>query len=205
MKIRPVAVMLSVASVGLCQTPESDALQSLLAEVHQLRQDIEAITLASDQTQPPATKLEQIVPAAGAVAILGFEDLGGIAGVAVNIRELRGGRAGSARGLVVEVTEGPYGQQRSFIDADEIPGLLNGLDALLNIVTNPTQFKNFEARYTTRGNFQVTAVNSATGAIQYGVRAGRFTSAVKAGLSADNLRQLRAIFAAASERLSSLP
>jgi chromosome segregation ATPase len=48
-----VAVMLFGTSAGLCQTTakEPDALQALLAEVHQLRQDIEAVTVASQRVQ----------------------------------------------------------------------------------------------------------------------------------------------------------
>jgi chromosome segregation ATPase len=47
------AVMLFAASDGLCQTPakEPDTLQALLLEVHQLRQDIEAMTVASQRVQ----------------------------------------------------------------------------------------------------------------------------------------------------------
>lgn len=47
------AVTLFAASNGLCQTPakEPDTLQALLMEVHQLRQDIEAMTLASQRVQ----------------------------------------------------------------------------------------------------------------------------------------------------------
>ncbi len=47
------AVMLLAVSEGLCQTPASqpDTLQSLLIEVHQLRQDIEAMTVASQRVQ----------------------------------------------------------------------------------------------------------------------------------------------------------
>jgi len=46
-------VMLFGTSAGLCQTPakEPDGLQALLTEVHQLRQDIEAITVASQRVQ----------------------------------------------------------------------------------------------------------------------------------------------------------
>jgi chromosome segregation ATPase len=45
--------VLFLASNGLCQTPakESDTLQSLLVEVHQLRVDIEAMTVASQRAQ----------------------------------------------------------------------------------------------------------------------------------------------------------
>ena len=44
-----IAVMFFGTSAGLCQTPakEPDALQALLTEVHHLRQDIEAVTVAS--------------------------------------------------------------------------------------------------------------------------------------------------------------
>jgi len=47
------AAMSLVAFNGQCQTPakETETLQSLLVEVHQLRQDIEAITLASQRVQ----------------------------------------------------------------------------------------------------------------------------------------------------------
>ena len=47
------AAMLLAASVGMCQTPakEPDPLRSLLLEVHQLRQDIQAATVASQRVQ----------------------------------------------------------------------------------------------------------------------------------------------------------
>ena len=46
-------VILFSASVGLCQTPvkEADTLQSLLAEVHHLRQAIENMTVTSQRVQ----------------------------------------------------------------------------------------------------------------------------------------------------------
>jgi chromosome segregation ATPase len=48
-----VVVMLFGTSTGFCQTPakEPDALQALLTEVHLLRQDIEAVTVASQRVQ----------------------------------------------------------------------------------------------------------------------------------------------------------
>jgi chromosome segregation ATPase len=45
-------LVLFAVSIGRCQTPEKpDILQSLLTEVHQLRQDIEAMTVASQRVQ----------------------------------------------------------------------------------------------------------------------------------------------------------
>jgi chromosome segregation ATPase len=48
-----IAVMLFAAPDGLCQTPAKgpDMLQALLVEVHQLRQSIEAMTVASQRVQ----------------------------------------------------------------------------------------------------------------------------------------------------------
>jgi hypothetical protein len=57
-------VMLFIASDGLCQTPvkETDTLQSLLAEVHQLRMDIEAMTVASQRVQIALYELQKEPP-----------------------------------------------------------------------------------------------------------------------------------------------
>jgi hypothetical protein len=58
------SVMLFIASHGLCQTPvkETDTLQSLLAEVHQLRMDIEAMTVASQRVQIALYELQKEPP-----------------------------------------------------------------------------------------------------------------------------------------------
>src|ERR1035437_4740861 len=54
------AAMLFVASNGLCQTPakDSDTLQSLLMEVRQLRQAIEAMTAAAQRVQIALSALQ---------------------------------------------------------------------------------------------------------------------------------------------------
>ena len=59
------AVMLSVASNGLCQTPakEPDTLQSLLMEVHRLSQEIAAMTVASQRVQIALYTLQMQDPA----------------------------------------------------------------------------------------------------------------------------------------------
>lgn len=53
MRVIVASAMLFVGSVGLCQTPtkEADTVQSLLVEVRQLRQAIEAMTVASQRVQ----------------------------------------------------------------------------------------------------------------------------------------------------------
>jgi len=110
------------------------------------------------------------------VLTLGFDDLGSVRGISVDVRELRDLKSPGVgvRGLVVDVRESQYRNERSFVDADEIPELLKGLDALLAVKENPTPFKNFEVRYTTRGELQLTAFSTRDGSINYSVRVGRF-------------------------------
>jgi hypothetical protein len=71
----PFAFVLFVASRGLCRTPEKpDALQSLFIEVLQLRQDIEAMTIASQRVQM-ALHASQIQDASVARATLRLDDV----------------------------------------------------------------------------------------------------------------------------------
>jgi hypothetical protein len=151
----------------------------------------------------PATKLEAFEPAAGSVLTLGYSELGTIGSVSVDVREMRDGRAAAVRGLVVEVKQSQYQSEKAFVDADEIPELLKGIDALLDVHSNPTAFVQFEVRYTTRGKLQITAYNSTGNAIRYAVQAGRITHA-STFVDEDGLRKLRGMFEAAQKKLSAL-
>jgi hypothetical protein len=111
-------------------------------------------------------------------------------------------KGGSARGLLVEVTQSQYRSERSFVDADEVSDLLKGVDALLEVKTNPTQFKNFEVRYTTRGELQLTAFNNDKGVVQYAVQVGRTLKAQVVGISEANMLELRRMFEAGSQTLN---
>jgi hypothetical protein len=149
---------------------------------------------------PPATKIEAFKPAAGTVVTLGYNELGSTYGVSVDAREMRDTRGNVVRGVTVEVTQSEYRQERAFVDADELPELLKGIDALLSVKTNPTTYQNFEVRYTTKGDLQITAFNR-SGQIIYAVQAGRIATA-QAFLPDDYaLRQLRTMFETASRQL----
>jgi hypothetical protein len=89
------------------------------------------------------------------------------------------------------------------VDADEIPELLRGIDALMQVKANPTQFENFEVRYTTRGELRLTAFTSRIGreSISYSDEAGRSLKAQRF-LSEDDMRKLRAMFEAATQKLN---
>ncbi len=156
---------------------------------------------------PPATKLEAFKPAAGTVVTVGYTELGTVSGspsgtVSVDARELRDAKGDLVRGVVVGVTKGEYQEERAFIDTDELPDLLKGMDALLSVKTNPTTYESFEVRYTTKGELQLTAFNSGS-KISYAVEAGRTTHA-NAFADENGFRRLRAMFQEASQKLGTL-
>jgi hypothetical protein len=188
-----VVVSLVVASAG-CEAVQGEEEQGGTA----------AQAAAAAQAPPPATKIEGFRPAAGSVVTFGYDELGSVTGVSVDVRELRDAKGGGVRGLLVEVTESEYRKERSFVDADEIPELLKGFDALLEVKENPTTFKNFEVRYTTKGDLQLTAFNSSRGTIMFAVQAGRTLKAQRVGLGVPEMQKLRGMFEAAQQKLGAL-
>jgi hypothetical protein len=150
---------------------------------------------------PPATKLEAFKPAAGSVVTLGYSELGRVSGISVDVRELKDARASTARGLLVEVRESQYRQERSFVDADEVPDLLRGIDALLSVESNPTPFKQFEVRYLTKGELQLTAFNDSRGQIKYVIQAGRGLRA-QSFIDQSEMRRFREMIATAAQQLA---
>ena len=153
---------------------------------------------------PPATKMEAFAPASGSVVTLGYDELGKFGGVSVDVREMHDTKGARVRGLLVEVTESDYRKERSFVDADEIPELLKGFDALLEVSANPTHFNSFEVRYKTRGDLQLTAFNTRGDQILYAVQTGRTLTAERVGLTAADMQKIRGLFEAASQKLNSL-
>jgi hypothetical protein len=157
---------------------------------HPLRAQEPPVASVAPPNLPPATKLEAFKPAAGSILTIGYTQLGKVSGVRVDVREMKDANGNTVRGLLVDVTESQYREERSFVDADEIPELLKGLDALLAVNSNPTRFEQFEVRYTTRGELEITAFNSSQGGIQYAVEAGRTLKAQRF-LGAGDMRKFR--------------
>jgi hypothetical protein len=163
-----------------------------------------AASPASVQQPPPATKVEAFRPSAGTIVTLGYNDLGTIGfQVVVDARELSEPRGVKVRGVSVAVIESQYRTERAFIDADELPELLRGIDALLAINANPTRYENFEVRYTTKGELEISVFGSGA-KVQYAIRAGRVTTAT-ARTNADGIRKLRGMFDAANQLFTTQP
>lgn len=156
---------------------------------------------------PPATKLEGFKPTAGSVVTLGYDELGRIGPgfstsglVVVEVRQLQAG-GDSVRGMTVTVTESQYREEMAFVDGEELVDLVRGVDALLELKTNPTKFKNFEVRYTTKGDLVLIAFNSSKGEVQFAIQAGRVLKA-RRFLNLSDFQKIRAMFQAAASRLA---
>jgi hypothetical protein len=152
---------------------------------------------------PPATMLEGFPQPIGSMLTLGYDELGEVDGVSVDVREIRDMRGGRVRGLVVEIATTPTSGEQSLVDADEIPGLLKAVDDLVAITANPTQFRSFEVRYMTRGELALTASSSRNRGIVFGVEVGRLAK-VRRALTAGEMHQLRTLFEVASQKLATL-
>lgn len=151
----------------------------------------------------PSTKLEGFQPDAGAVVTLGYEELGTIARgrVSMDVRDLRDTKGNTAAGVTVFVTETSSRLERSFVDADEIPGVLKGLDALLAVTANPTPLKKFEVRFTTRSSLAFVAYSNAAGTIDYAIQAGRPWPATLLNIDGADMIRMRGLFELALQKL----
>jgi hypothetical protein len=183
----------------------STFLTTLCGTTLALAQAPVAPAAATAATPPaPATKVESFRPAAGTLVTIGYNELGTIGyNVSVDARELSDVRGAKVRGVVVTVIQSQYRTETAMIDADELPELIRGVDALLAVKSNPTRYENFEVRYTTKGELELTAYNSGN-AISYTVQAGR-VSAASVAVDEDGLRKLRAMFDAANQLFAAQP
>jgi hypothetical protein len=153
---------------------------------------------------PPATALEAFNVPPGAVLMTAYEDLGEVDGVFVEAREMRDGRNRRVRGIVVTIAGRQPRPEQAFIDPDEFVDLLKGFDALIAITTNPTgQFRNFDMRYSTRGELVLTASSTRNRGVLYGVEVGRVVR-TRRPLNGGEFSTLRTLVEAAQQKLATL-
>jgi hypothetical protein len=153
---------------------------------------------------PPATALEAFYVPPGAVLMTAYEDLGEVDGVFVEAREMRDGRNRRVRGIVVTIAGRQPRPDQAYIDPDEFVELLKGFDALIAITTNPTgQFRNFDMRYSTRGELVLTASSTRNRGVLYGVEVGRVLR-TRRTLNGGEFSTLRTLVEAAQQKLATL-
>ena len=151
----------------------------------------------------PATRLETFQPMSGAIVTVGREVLGAVAKgrVFVEVRDMRDTRGNMAGGATLHLIESGTRDERAFIDFDELPGVLNNLNAVLKYSANPTGLKHFEARFTTRGNLSFVAYSNATGAIEYALQVNKVPLATILNIESGDMLKLHALLEQALQKL----
>ncbi|HEY2432022.1 MAG TPA: hypothetical protein VGI12_05040 [Vicinamibacterales bacterium] len=154
---------------------------------------------------PPATALEAFHAAPGDILTTAYEELGEVEGVLVEAREMRDPRGGQTRGIVVTIADQSHAEpDQAFVDPDEFDSLMKGFDALLAITVNPSaEFRNFDMRYSTRGELVLTASSTRLRGVAYGVEVGR-TLRARRTLNGGEFHQLRTLVEAAQQKLATL-
>jgi hypothetical protein len=82
-----------------------------------------------------------------------------------------------------------------------MPRLFGNLDALLKITANPTQFKRFESRFTTRGNISFVAYANSTGAIEYALQVNKLPVVTILSIDSADILKLHALLEQAQQKL----
>jgi hypothetical protein len=139
--------------------------------------------------EEPATKLEAFMAQEGVVVIRGSSRVGGVRGepgclVAVESREVRNASSGErAFGITVEVRrlDGRDPGRVSYVDLEEMPSLLGGLEYMGRLERSAIALDQLEADYRTKGGLTVTVYYTSgglKGAVTSGV-VGRATATLE--------------------------
>jgi hypothetical protein len=91
-------------------------------------------------------------------------------------------------------------ESRSYIDYEEIDPLIKGLDSVARSDETITKLTSFEARYRTRGDFEITVFRQTSGGTAATLSSGAFDR-VAISLSLDELGKLRWMILQAKVRL----
>jgi hypothetical protein len=153
---------------------------------------------------PPATALEAFNVPPGQILMTAYEDLGDVAGVFVEAREMKDGRTRRLRGIVVTIAGRQSLPEQAYVDVDELVDLMKAFDTLLGITTSQSgQFKNFDMRYSTRGELVLTASSTRNRGVIYGVEVGRVLR-TRRNLNGGEFHQLRTLVEAAQQKIATL-
>lgn len=125
---------------------------------------------AQQAPQNPKTKLEAFTGSTGSIVIKGYTNVGTIKSrgnieiTAISLRNAQGGQ--EQKGVIIEVAElgrvGYARPSRSFLDYEEIRGLLEGIDYISKASGSVTEHPFYEAKYSTKGDFNIVVFNDGT-------------------------------------------
>lgn len=156
----------------------------------------------------PATKIEAFQANTGIVLIRGYTKVGTLRGlggvVTVDAREYRDAEDPAKRitGISISVKETSRVEREntSFIDTDEIDGLLQGIDYIAKVSKEITTFEHFEVEYRTKGDFRLIVFNDSSGQLSLAISSGR-VGKTTAYLELKQLDELKKLVATAKSKL----
>lgn len=141
---------------------------------------VNSFAFAEDLTaDKPATKIEQFSAKTGSVIIKRYTDIGKVSGIGSEVEvtaiELIDANSSNiTKGISISVTQNSRIERSStsFIDFDEIDSLIKGMEYVSSVKADTMKHKNFEARYKTKGNFEVVIFNERNGDISAAISSG---------------------------------
>ena len=147
----------------------------------------------------------------GVVIVRGFSRLGDVRGaygstITVEIQEYRNAATGdSEHGISVEVRESGRSERvhTSYVDFDELPALIEGLEYLGRVEKTATAQTDFQADYRTRDDLVVSAYSAENRGTRVAVSSGALEP-VRAHLTFSDLVELRTLVQKAYAALEEL-
>ncbi len=157
----------------------------------------------------PQTKLESFETNTSTVIVKATAPIGDVAAetgvLSIRCREIT--ETGTGRresGLAIGIKQGNWPEEMVLIDYDELDGVLNGLDYLNRVDWSVTSLSGFDAIFTTKGGFRISAFGSRrTGTIEFAARNTR-TQRPPVALTRAQVQQLRSLIEQAKAKLDSL-
>jgi len=122
---------------------------------------------------------------------------------ATEIRDTR--NSTRVHGVVITIVAdgGPPGEIRSLIDYEEIEPLIKAFDTIAKTDESVTKLTHFEARYRTKGDFEILVFKQVSGGVAATVEGGFFDRS-RLLLTLDDFTKLRWMIAQAKERLDEI-
>ncbi len=122
---------------------------------------------------------------------------------ATEIRDTRNGERVNGVVITIVADGGPPGDIRSLIDYDEIDPLLKAFDSAAKADETITKLTHFEARYRTKGDFEIMVFKQISGGVLTAVEGGFFDRS-RLLLPLDDFIKLRWRIAEAKDRLDEI-
>ena len=162
------------------------------------------------QFYEPRNKLEEFEGRIGTILIKGrtyvatLRAQNGTARVeATEIRDSNNSTRVAGVVITIVADGGPPGEIRALIDYDEIDPLVKAFDAIAKSDDSITKLTHFEARYRTKGDFEILVFKQVSGGVAAAVEGGFFDRS-RLLMTLDDFTRLRWMIAQAKDRLDEI-